>query len=153
MKLKELFSKTKKIKCESYVEICVCTDPTVTNPSLVSANVINLLISHGYSITASDLEDIGYVSLDPFTGDKIRRNGRYAKIKLIKHYISGVKITSDTVDKKFDEAAYIKDVDKSAQDDLEKICAVAKTNIVECSDDRKKAYCVFDSKVHSNLIK
>lgn len=153
MKLKELFSKTKKIKCESYVEICVCTDPTVTNPSLVSANVIKLLISHGYSITASDLEDIGCVSLDPFTGDKIRRNGRYAKIKLIKHYISGVKITSDTVDKKFDESQYSDKLERICRADLKKICEVAKTNIVECSDDRKKAYCVFDSNVHSHLIK
>lgn len=152
MKLKELFSKTKKIKCESYVVISVCTDPTVTNPSVVSANVIKLLISHGYSITASDLEDIGYVSLDPFTGDKLRRNGRYAKIKLIKHCISGMKITSDTVNKRFDEDVYIKNVDTSVHDDLEKICAIAKTNIVESSDD-KHACCAFDYKSYSRLIK
>lgn len=107
MKLREMFSRNRKVNSETTVKIDVYSDPVSVDPGIVSSTVINNLIVQGYSITTSDLVDMGVTSLDPVTGEKLRRNGRYAKFKIIKHSICGSKVSSNTIDKKSDVDAFL----------------------------------------------
>lgn len=107
MKLREMFSRNKKINSETTVKIDVYSDPSSIDPSVVSSTAIKILKEQGYSICTTDLVEVGVRSIDPVTGQKLRRNGRYARFKIIKHTICVSKTMTDKFDKRSDIDAFL----------------------------------------------
>lgn len=107
MKLREVFSRNKKIDTDTTVKIDLYSDPTTIDPTVVSSTATKILIVQGYSICTTDLVEVGVRSTDPVTGQKLRRNGRYAKFKIIKHTICASKTMTDTIDKRSDIDAFL----------------------------------------------
>ena len=107
MKLREMFSRNKKINFETTVKIDVYSDPASIDPSVVSSTAIKILKEQGYSICTTDLVEVGVRSIDPVSGQKLRRNGRYARFKIIKHTICVSKTMTNKIDKRSDIDAFL----------------------------------------------
>ena len=104
MFLKKLFKRTVTVTTKTSIRFDAYSSPDTMDPSSVSGAILRIITNapecNAYSISRSDVTECGKMSTDPITGEKIRKNGRYAKIPVVRHTIIISKTITTEVSKK-----------------------------------------------------
>ena len=122
MFLKKLFKRTETITTKTSIRFDAYSSPDTIDPSSVSGAILRIITNapecNGYSISRSDVIECGKMSTDPITGEKLRKNGRYAKIPVVRHTIIISKTTTTEVSKKVYKDCSITDMHTETLHDL-----------------------------------
>ena len=104
MFLKKLFKRTVTVTTKTSIRFDAYSNPDTIDPSSVSGAILRIITNapecNAYSISRSDVIECGKMSTDPITGEKLRKNGRYAKIPVVRHTIIISKTITTEVSKK-----------------------------------------------------
>lgn len=122
MFLKKLFKRTVTVTTKTSIRFDAYSSPDTMDPSSVSGAILRIITNapecNAYSISRSDVTECGKMSTDPITGEKIRKNGRYAKIPVVRHTIIISKTITTEVSKKAYKDCSVTDMHAEALDEL-----------------------------------
>lgn len=122
MFLKKLFKRTVTVTTKTSIRFDAYSSPDTMDPSSVSGVILRIITNapecNAYSISRSDVTECGKMSTDPITGEKIRKNGRYAKIPVVRHTIIISKTITTEVSKKVYKDCTVADMHAETLDEL-----------------------------------
>jgi hypothetical protein len=165
MSLKKLFEKIAiffktryKISVDLAIEVVTDVDSTST---VFRKTIESCATSLGYEVVNATVDDLGEVTIDPVTNERIRRNGKFAKIHAVKYTYEihqDVNVLKETVKKKkYDLSKFAESVVTILPRKLTEILngealmlhvSVASTNVevkLDVNTDSSLAKYVFDS--------